>query len=309
MKTITIQPEMRQPISPIILFALLFAFMSCKNTGPQSKENQERQPLSFTTPAIPQELTTKDQQVGFLVEHYWDNFNFSDTTYILQEVTEQAFVNYIDLFPYAPNQVVENSVATMLDQAFAGNETMFDYFADLYDKYFYDHQSPYRSEKYHILVLEAIKNSQKIDDTRKIRPSTQLEWAMKNRTGEMATDFVFTQKDGTRTKLSEINSPYTILFFNDPDCRDCEHAKLVFSHLNNPQIKVVAIYPYDDVELWRAASYPKDWINGHASSVNEDELYDLPFFPTIYLLDSNKKVIFKEITAEQIMGYLRQAIQ
>ena len=300
---------MRLSTTFLTLFVLILAVSACKSTNSQQKNNKDKQPLSFTTPAIPQGLTNKDQQIAYLAEHYWDNFDFSDTTYILQEVTEQAFVNYIDLFPYAPSQVVDKSIATMLERAFAGNETMFDYFADLYNKYFYDHQSPYRSEKYYILVLETIINSPKIDEIRKIGPSQQLEWAMKNRIGKTATNFAFTLKDGTSMKLSDVNSPYTILFFNDPDCRDCEHAKLVLSHLNNPQVKVVAIYPYDDVELWHAASYPKNWINGHATSVNEDALYDLPFSPTIYLLDSTKRVILKEITAEQIVGYLGRAIQ
>lgn len=297
--------KMRLPatlIASILLFGT--SLTSCKNAGPQSKGDQAQKPLSFATPAVPQGLATNDQRVAYLVEHYWDDFDFTDTAYIAQEVTEQAFVNYIDLFPYAPDQVVGKSAVQMLDKAFAGNVTMFDYFAELYEKYLYDHQSPYRSEKYNILVLQAIAGSQKIDDTRKIRPLSRLEWAMKNRNGETATDFIFTAKDGSRMKLSDVNSRYTVLFFNDPDCRDCEHAKWILSHLKSPEVKIVAVYPYDDVESWRAAAYPEGWINGHAVSVNEDGLYDLPFFPTIYLLDSAKKVVLKEIAAEQIMEYL-----
>lgn len=300
---------MHLPFAPVILLTLILAsgasLMSCKNTASQPKDEQTGRPLSFATPAIPQGLATNEQRFAYLVEHYWDNFDFTDTAYIAQpEVTEQAFVNYIDLFPYAPVQVVGQSIVQMLDKAFAGNEIMFDYFAELYEKYLHDHQSPYRSEEYYILALQAITGSQKIDDTRKIRPLSQLEWAMKNRTGETATDFVFALKNGTRMKLSDVKSQYTILFFNDPDCRDCEHAKAVLSQLKNPAVKTVAIYPYDDMELWRAAAYPEGWINGHATSVDKDELYDLPVFPTIYLLDSTKKVVLKDVTAEQLMGYL-----
>lgn len=303
-------PKIRLLLTPVILLAIVSLHVtcltSCKNAGSRPQGDRPEQPLSFVMPAIPQELTSNEQRAAYLVAHYWDNFDFANTAYISQteEVTEQAFVNYIDLFPYAPKEVVGTSIVQMLDKAFARNKKMFDYFAELYEKYLYDHNSPYRNEEYYILALQGITFSQKIDDTRKIRPFSQLARVMKNRTGKTATNLRFTLKNGTHMKLSDIKGQYTILFFNDPDCRDCKQAKELLSQIKNPEVKVAAIYPYDDMTLWQAATYPEGWINGHSLSVSEDELYDLPTIPTIYLLDSAKKVVLKEVTADQIMEYL-----
>ena len=51
--------------------------------------------------AVPSMITDPGERAKYLVQHYWDKFDFTDTAYIhLPDITEQALTNYIDLMKY-----------------------------------------------------------------------------------------------------------------------------------------------------------------------------------------------------------------
>lgn len=69
----------------------LFALWACTLVQAQAQQ-------SFPYPAIPDTLRSVEQRAGYLSEHYWDNYNFADTLLLKsKEVTEQGFVNFIDI--------------------------------------------------------------------------------------------------------------------------------------------------------------------------------------------------------------------
>ena len=69
----------------------LFVLWACTLVQAQAQQ-------SFPYPAIPDTLRSVEQRAGYLSEHYWDNYNFADTLLLKsKEVTEQGFVNFIDI--------------------------------------------------------------------------------------------------------------------------------------------------------------------------------------------------------------------
>lgn len=97
---------------------------------------------------------------------------------------------------------------------------------------------------------------------------------------------------GGKQQTSQVSGSYTVLFFNNPDCQECEHMKEVLSRLTVPGVRIVAIYPDEDVELWKKAAYPKGWVNGYIGQESgEQQSYDLRAIPCLYLLDKDKKII------------------
>ena len=80
---------------------------------------------------------------------------------------------------------------------------------------------------------------------------------------------------GGKQQTSQVSGSYTVLFFNNPDCQECEHMKEVLSRLTVPGVRIVAIYPDEDVELWKKAAYPKGWVNGYIGQKSgEQQSYD-----------------------------------
>ena len=87
----------------IPFIALILAFSACKSGSASSQEPSEKQDTVkiFNLPQIPVVLNTVEQRTDYMVKHYWDRFDFSDTTYISQaEVPEQAWVDYCDLLEH-----------------------------------------------------------------------------------------------------------------------------------------------------------------------------------------------------------------
>lgn len=304
-----------------IYFLLLLASCSSSPKNREKSVNREVKIVRFQVPEIPLIYTTPEDQARYLVLHYWDQFDFADTSLIHRaEVTEQAFVDFLQYFPYVSSIDVEKGISGMLNKALTVDSSMFAHFTDLYDKYLYHPDSPLLNEEWYIPVLQFILQSSRIHDLDKIRPQYRLEMAMKNRVGQVTTDFMYTLPSGKKDRLSNIHSGYTIIFFHNPDCSACKEVKakvqasdVVNSLLTSTDGKLkklvfLAVYPDSDVALWKRhlLEQPKEWtcVYDEGQIITNQRLYDLRVIPTFYLLDREKKVIFKDVSFEKIENYL-----
>ncbi|MBK5722599.1 DUF5106 domain-containing protein, partial [Dysgonomonas sp. Marseille-P4677] len=149
----------------VLLIIIPLIFNRCNSKNIESSKNTfvtEHDPLKkeFKKITIPDELATPSQRADYLVPHYWDNFNFSDTGYIhLPDITEQAFVDYLEVMHHADKQKVYFSITAMLDRAVREDSTgkMYPYFLRLYKDYLYDPNSPMRNDEYYIPVARYIQ--------------------------------------------------------------------------------------------------------------------------------------------------------
>ena len=159
------------------------------------------------------------------------------------------------------------------------------------------------NEGLYMSVLQHAVDNYVLSAGEKERQRLLLEGARKNMIGTVAADFDYvTPKDKTARHLKELKADYILVYFNNPDCESCETVKerLASNELINNMVKekkliVLAIYPYDDKNLWKKANYPSMMINGWNQSrqIEYAELYDLPTLPCFYLLDGNFTVLAK----------------
>lgn len=301
----------------LALLAFLFIFNACSGQQTSKTATESKTPRTFEMVSVPAILTEPAERAEYLVKHYWDKFDFSDTTYIsLPEVTEQALSNYIDMMKYVSPEVASSSIKRMMNKAEA-DSSMFAHLAELYEKYLYDPNSPIRDESLYINVLEAIVSAPVFDEVYKIRPSHLLELALKNRVGEPATDFTYTLANGQNGMLYQLKSDYLLLFFYNPDCDACKGissqltvSPVITDLIKSKRLKILALYPDEDLEAWKKhiPDVPASWVNAYDSSISlkNDEIYDLKAIPTLYLLDKEKKVILKDITFNQLDQFLQK---
>lgn len=312
---------MNRKIITLTICLLCVGFFGCAGVGAKAKVKSEAPKiecpkLSFTPPAVPALITDPVEQLDYVVQHYWDNYNFKDSLLLAnKDITDQAFSNFLYMLMESPHGVAQKGVNTLLGRAFAAEGGAFERFTDLFELYFYDPNSPCRNEELYIEVLNYIVGNEKIEPINKIRPESQLRMALKNRVGAKATDFEYTLKSGAVGHLYDLNSDYTLLFFNNPDCHDCARVKkfisssVVFNELcAGGELEILSIYPDADLELWKSAKYPSMMINGYDAdlTITSDELYDLKAIPTLYLLDAEKRVILKDAPVEGIEMWLDQ---
>lgn len=295
-----------------IILVFILPLTACTSTPKQPTAGVK----VFTVPPPPAILTSPEQKAEFIATHYWDNFDFADTTLISRaNITEQAFADFISLLAGgAPRSIIEKSIDTMMTRATA-DSTMYAHFVELSEKYLYDPNSPYRNENIYISVLRNIIANEQLDDIYKIRPRYQLESAMKNRPGTKAANFAYTTGARTQGSLWQVQGEYTLLMFYNPDCSDCarvekhiEHSEALSALIASSRMAVIAIYPDNDMKAWRKhlPQMPEGWTVGcdPSQQITNNGLYDLPAIPNLYLLDRNKRVIFKDAPIEQIEQYM-----
>lgn len=299
-------------------YIIVYACLLCLSCAPCSvanhqdtKDNMEatagKRAKEFRLPDVPDMLKDPEARAAYLSMHYWDHFDFSDTSMIsLTNVTEQAFVDFISILPYSPQAVA--AVDTLYRRAMADKD-MLHHFISLGDKYLYEPNSPMHNEELHILILRALVNNPCLEEEEKMRPRLLLEMALKNRPGDKAADFTITCRNGKRLKLSQIESPYLLVYFNDPDCQDCRLVKermasslAVDSMVSADNLKILSVCVEGKTNTWKQASYPANWIDGYdaGQQLTHEQVYDLKAIPTLYLLDADKKVILKDASVEQI---------
>lgn len=260
-------------------------------------------------------MTAPEQRADFLVKHYWDNVNFTDTNYIHHpEVTEQAWADYCDILNHVPLETAQEAMRKTIERTNV-DKKVFTYITDLADKYLYDPNSPMRNEEFYIPVLDAMLDSPLLEEIEKVRPKARRKLAQKNRIGTKALNFNYTLASGAQGSLYQQQAEYILLFINNPGCHACtetidalKNAPIINQLLEQKRLTVLSIYPDEELDEWRKHlnEFPKEWINGYDKkfAIKEEQLYDLKAIPTLYLLNKEKTVLLKDATAQAVEEYL-----
>lgn len=309
-----------------LIFILVILVLISTACSSSKKGNNETQTVqigksvlakdTFLLPDLPETLTDAEDRAKYLVMHFWERYDFKNRTLIVRpEITEQAFVDYINVLNYVPNTDVRNSISYTLQEA-QKDSAMYVHFVSLFEKYLYDPNSPFRNEEYYIPVLEEATKSSffPVETTEKYK--FQFEMVNKNRIGEKATNFNYTLPSGKTESMHGIRSNYLLVMFSNPGCQTC--AAVTREILNSEPIQqafgrnsqsrkmltIMTIYPDNNLDEWlqHLPDLPKEWINAYDNEmdITKKRLYDIKAIPTIYLLNKDKRVILKDTSVEMI---------
>ena len=265
----------------------------------------------FPLPSVPDSLVTAKSRANYLALHYWDNIDFNDSTIIGNEdISEQGFSNFISIMPYVTQKEV--AFAEFVSKISLKPDVQ-DYFMAVAKKYLAESQSPVFNEELYIMMLQSLLSSDMLDSARRDKYSVILDTEMKNRVGEVATDFEFMLRDGGRGRLSEINAKYILVFFSDPDCDRCNSVKTQIDASAVVRIKLLlgdlallSVCVEGDTDAWKRIKTPDEWIDAcdEKCAIYDQELYDIPGLPSFYLLDSSHRVILRDVHFQLVENFL-----
>ena len=78
--------------------------------------------------------------------------------------------------------------------------------------------------------------------------------------------------------------------------------------ISQGRLAVLNIYIDEDLQAWREYMpiYPEEWYNGFDPDlvIRTDNLYNVRAIPSLYLLDSDKRVIMKDAPENKLFNYL-----
>lgn len=267
-------------------------------------------PKELPLPIVPDTIRVPADRADYVMRHFWDAMNFSDTTLTHDRIwMEQNLVNYLSLFPHGHQKNLQDIVNAFLDKANIDRDTYSSIY-DLAGTYLNSSDSPMRNEEFYILFLNHAVKEGNLDDAEHGRAKFRLEMAMKNRPGTPAPDFKVLTREGNETNLyALLKEGNNVVLFYDPDCNHCAETIQYLS--DSPVFKdvnVIAIDSEEDHILWDMTEdqLPTSWTVGFAlDPIQESEQYVFPEMPTIYLLDDKGIVLMKEATVENLLKRLQ----
>lgn len=273
-------------------------FMLCAAIGASAAPQTEA-----WLPAVPDSLRTPASRAQFLAAHLWDNADLSAPAPLI----EQHFADFVAILNICDAEAdFSQPFNNLIDKAIANGDAI-DAIANLADLYLYDDASPYRNEELYRSFLTSYIARADIDEYRKAIPRERLREIDTNAPGTIAADFEMTAPDGSTFSLSStLGAPFTILIFFHSDCDDCSALfadiaadSAIESLIDYGSVQIVAVDLLGDSDAFLAkwAQLPTVWTVAQATqSIEDTNLYILPSFPTIYLLDSTGTILLKNTT-------------
>jgi thiol-disulfide isomerase/thioredoxin len=131
--------------------------------------------------------------------------------------------------------------------------------------------------------------------------------------GKKVKNLILADSTDNYQSLYAVNSPYTILYFWDPDCGHCKKAtpkvKAFYDKVKTKGVQVYAACTEVEMDKWRKYIRENnlDWINVADPKLQNNfrHEFDVTTTPQIFILDKDKKIMAKKIdedTMEKILS-------
>lgn len=307
--------------TPLLVIAMLACSCGIKGQGYADVRGDEAKSDTLQVrmgelplPEVPASLTATKERARYIIDHFWDCMDFSDTLISHdRSFMEQNIVNFLSLFPHADEEALPSGIDRFLEHVAKDSVTL-GIVADIAERYLNDPNSPMRNESYYILFLESFLRQKKLPEHMQERSAYRLEMARKNRPGMTATDFSYTDRNGKQHTLHTTSATRLLILFYDPACPHCSdileelrQSRKLAEYVSDNKLTVLAVYTEGDRKLWdeTKSSMPKEWtVVIDNSNIVDRELYDLPAMPIIYVLDQDKTVLMKDAAVSEIERFL-----
>ena len=275
----------------------------------------------FTTPDSIRELQYSDPATHYkyYIEHYLDRVDFSDAAllntpaFIFHKQLEDYCYYFFDVRVNKLNEVYPD-----IDRLIAktNNNIKFQQYILSYLISRYEKPSDLRLEgilvyvyRNYFMIHKPQWVTQQAYDIMKLR----IESIQYNLIGSIGKDLILTDFDGNKTSIYDLSSNYKVLFFWEPDCDICTDAilelKTAYPQLAAENIEVIAINTNNKTNkecLEFINTNELTWINlfDKENTTNYEIFYGTYKTPRLFILDSNNKIITKDIKPNYISNYI-----
>ncbi len=276
-----------------------------------------------TDPVLPEapvkEDGTKDSLYlyTFFKEHYWENMDFTDGSLVRTPVFHGRLERFI-------TQVViqhPDSVIKELDLLIKKTENAPDLFKYVvwYLTFHYETSQIMGHDAVFVHLVDKYYRSGKAFWVSEASLQKILQRADKLSPiliGKIAPNMALLDTSlKAYTQLWAIKAKYTVMIFWDPGCGHCkkeiEHINTFWKENGSKyDIKIYSVCTDTNLTSWKKLIEEKqidDWINvnGTRSALgNYHELYDVFSTPLIFILDEEKKIIAKKLSAEATTSFI-----
>lgn len=297
----------------IYISALLALFFSACPNETYAQEQIFIEPL-FEYPSAPEEMDGLQERSDYLMDHFWDPFDFRSQKVVDQTALNDAFNVYVTAMRYAERGKALASIASLVKNL-KGNPVLLLQFTKAAEESLYGPRAAIWSDEAYMPFLKSIVNDKSISENRKARYALQLDLLKRNAPGEKFPNVRLTLRNGRQTHF-EVKSPLTIVEFGNPDCDDCRFSKMKLEMATDiaemiddgilGMFFIVAdAVPEEQADiLTKFSAYPETWTTGIC--FGGDDIFDLRQTPSFYILDKDGKIIAKNLDVTQTVDRVRE---
>jgi hypothetical protein len=315
---------MNMRIKQIFILAVLLLAAGCRE-----KKAEHFQALPFPDVQLPSMISGEREALEYMAANYWNAFADPSRGYpsdsllvsgVRRSDVEQKFADWTSIMEYAGPGVWSRAVGNLYDRALAcevkdTSSQVFETFADLFQKYYYDPNSPMRNEDVYYHFVSRYASYEALPAALRGKYEYEARMCSLNRIGTRAADFRFADRMGKMARLYDVEAEMTLLFFSNPGCEACmqiinvlREEPLIASHIASGRLAVVNVYIDEDIQAWREYMpvYPEEWYNGFDPDyvLRSNEIYCVRAIPSLYLLDAEKRVILKDAPEDKVFDAL-----
>ena len=267
----------------------------------------------------------------YFKKHYWDDVNFMDERLVRTPFFEPRIDKYFDqlVYPSADSVIKEidwmmsyaNVTAEMqkfmllkfvnryLNQKYMWEDAVF---VHLFEKYFASKDYEWLAEKGKKMITDRAYS------------------LMANIMGNPAPEVSLPDTSGKKKNLYGVEAPFVLLAIWDPTCSHCKEILPKLDSMYKAKwkdygLKLFGLAKETDGTKQDWLSFIKknklkDWVHVYDSKAEEQsrvaanipsygQLYDVQTFPTLYLLDKDKRIIAKKVSFEQVDEILQYKLK
>lgn len=254
--------------------------------------------------------------------HYWDGVHFWDDRLVRTPFFENRLDRYFEQLVYPHADSVIRELDWMLGYATASDEMQKFLLLKFVNRYL--NQKYMWEDKIFVHLFEkyfATKSYAWLTEQGRKVITDRAYSLMSNIFGSPAPDIDLPNPDNKKTTLYGTTAPYTLVVIWDPTCGHCKEVLPKLDTLYRTKWKAMGVKMFamaketegkrSDWLTFMAKYSLADWVHVYYSKQAEQErvnagipgysqLFDVQSFPTLYLLDKDKRIIAKKVTEKQV---------
>jgi thiol-disulfide isomerase/thioredoxin len=264
---------------------------------------------SAQLPIIPLDLSS-ERQLDYLKGHALDKVNFTDYQLIYSDVFVNTAIEYLTYYrnPQLPKELLEKefmfAVDTLLNKARVNQivyQHLVEYLIDGFKKFGFDKILDYIVENY------VIKDDLCLDVKTEGLIKRRIDQAKILKISAITPNFIIPDSSGKNIELYKIKASKVLLVFYASWCPHCKELLPKLKELKNIVVVAASLdtsrvdwlnFVKDNSLKYLNVSDQKGW-DGKAAGD-----YFIYATPTMFLLDSNKKIIGKPINYDEIKSFV-----
>lgn len=266
----------------------------------------------FPYPIVPDSISTLQGRCNYLADHFWDFCELSKAFSARAKMGEE-FKVYLSILYNASQEKAESALRQLMKKLDKQPKDQL-YLAKVAEGKIYADTAQEWVDQLYLPIAETVSANKRLDKAEKARFALQAELLRNSMVGSPIGSLPYTTREGGERNLLTDSAAVVVVFFNDPECSDCNMARIRLDAdisttqlIEEGRLKVVSVSLAEPDDIWQKAAetYPATWTVG--ANPDADLKIDLRFgTPDFYVLDNKHRIRFKHLNVDQVLDIARQ---